>query len=272
MTTSGQIAITVLGAERHGVWIGVSEAEPGGPFQGSPLAKGVYTLLSQPSLKPELMVGAQAMASLSRAALAALATRSLSADRLRGGTLLVFGAGAEAELYARLFSSLFGVETVTVVHGNASGVGKLISTLWRSGICAAAGTPSSVQEADVVCVCVGTPDVAIDPGLLPPGVHINAPMPSSQTGQTLDSACCGEVLTVVDCQPNTDDEGHDPALRVRDGHLASSRVVGLAEVLRGDSRRTTPDEIVLFKSGGSRLADLAIARLIQRSQLSAVAG
>jgi ornithine cyclodeaminase/alanine dehydrogenase-like protein (mu-crystallin family) len=46
----------------------------------------------------------------------------------------------------------------------------------------------------------------------------------------------------------------------------------LAEVLRGDSRRTTPDEIVLFKSGGSRLADLAIARLIQRSQLSAVAG
>ncbi len=85
----------------------------------------------------------------------------------------------------------------------------------------------------------------------------------------LDTATIRRSRLVVDTRSGALNEAGDVVIPIQEGAITAEHIhAELGEVLRGDRPgRSSPDEIVVFKSVGNAMQDLALAaRVYQRAR------
>lgn len=215
--------------------ITVASANPG---RGLPLIQGVYVLFSPERLEPIALLDGAALTRIRTAAVSGVATRHLA--RKDASRLVVFGAGVQGKAHVEAMRAVREIANVTVVD--------------REG-----ANPGVVESADIICTCTTSATPVFDGALLAPGVHVNAIGAYRPTTRELDDVAISAGRVVVETRAASLVEAGDLIDPLKSGVISKDRVEELAEVVKGDRRRTD-DEITVFKSVGLASEDLAVAR------------
>lgn len=159
------------------------------------------------------------------------------------------GAGYQGLYHMRVFKSLFRIHDVCVydvVRGRAS---RLVESL-GGRVC---GLEETLETSDVVVTATTSTEPVVKGDLLRRGsvvVSIGAPRPVRELDdRTRERAGCALVDTVYGALHETDD-------------VAGLELVEIGDYLRG--RRCVFREIMLYKSVGTSLLDMAFARYVSR--------
>lgn len=203
---------------------------------------------------------------LRTAAVTALAARALV--RKPPQRLGMIGTGFEAEAQVRAVASLWPECEVTVFSPTQANrerfAGHAMRTLGRP-VTAAGSATEAVAEAEVVLLATKSKQPVLDGATIARGAIVLSIGATRPDLRELDTATLERAGTVVGDDPaQLASESGDIAEAFKAGVLEPARVVALAAV-RGDRALVRTDaarDLVVFKSVGTALQDLAIARAV----------
>ena len=229
----------------------------------------LFTLFDLEGGTPVAVMQADELTRVRTAALTALAvSRGAGATR----KLAVFGAGVQGRSHIEALVRALPFDRVDVV--DLSDVSTWCARASRQFEVAIrqCGTLAALHEADVVVTVTRSKQLLFDGALLKPGAFVAAVGTSLPDGRELDDATLGRAgRIVVEWKPQSCVEAGEIVLGRAAGAVDDARVVDLVELFSGRARwRSRDDEIVVFKSVGVGLTDLAAASLVWQ-QLGAAA-
>lgn len=199
-------------------------------------------------------------------ALRTAATSALAASvmaRKDAKSMAIIGNGAQSEFQVLAFRALLGINEVRAFDTDAEATRKLIRNL--AGVPGLVITPvASVEEAvrgaDIVTTATADKSLAevLDPGLVEPGMHINA-LGGDCPGKTeLHPDVLRAARVVVEFEPQTRIEGDIQQVG------AAFPVIELWRVLSGEvAGRESRDQVTVFDSVGFAIEDFSTLRLIR---------
>lgn len=255
-TGSGDLLIMPAWGEL-GAGVKLVTVAPDNPEQGLPLIQGVYVLFEQPSLTPVALFDAAALTALRTAAVSGVATRYLA--RQGAASLVIFGAGAQAEAHLAAMATVRPLERVRVVSRTQERARKLVERARSLGLRAEVAEPEAVRESDLVCTCTTSPEPVFPGGILAEGTHVNAVGSYKPFARELDDAALARARVVVDTRTALVESG-DLIAPLENGTIHAEAVVDLATLVSEQLGRTSDAEITVFKSVGAAFEDLVIAR------------
>ncbi|PWC75909.1 ornithine cyclodeaminase family protein [Azospirillum sp. TSH64] len=229
-----------------------------------PRTQGVYLLVDGKTGVPQvLMDSSTALGRRSGAASSALAASYLArpdADRM-----LVVGTGPLALELVEAHTAVRPLRHVLVWGRDPQKARKLAARFHRPKfrIEATADLEGAVRGADIVVCATASHSPLIRGDWLQPGQHLDLLGGVTPEMREVDDECIRRARVFVDCRNRTPDEAGDIAQPVASGVLTSDDIAGdLFELGRGErAGRRFYDQITLFKSVGTALADLCAARL-----------
>lgn len=187
---------------------------------------------------------------LRTAAATAVATELLALPDAK--TLAVFGAGIQARAHAQALMRVRRFERVLVCA--RSGAEAFAATLGAQAVDAT----TAAAEADVIVTATRSATPLFDGGLVKPGAFVAAVGSSTRAARELDDALLARAA-VIAVEWRT-------AAELEAGDLVNSvpeRWAELGELLV-TLRPRGPQDIVVYKSVGIGLEDVALARLVAR--------
>ncbi|MEW6707298.1 MAG: ornithine cyclodeaminase family protein [Pseudomonadota bacterium] len=210
--------------------------------------------------RPLAVMEANELTRLRTAGLTAMVAR-----RCAGATrkLALFGAGVQGRAHLEALAHALPFEQVDVVD-------PLDQSAWcaeasrRFGLAVRQRTPDeAVDDADLVVTVTRSRTPVFDGTRLRPGAFVAAVGTSLPTGRELDDATLSRAgRIIVEWRPQSGAEAGELVLGRLAGAVDDARIVDLAELFAGQARwRAAEQEIVVFKSVGVGLADLAAASL-----------
>ena len=187
--------------------------------------------------------------------------------------LALFGAGVQGRAHIDALMQLMPFEQACVVDtADVAPWCAEAGARWGRPVrqCAAA---EALDGADVVVTATRSKQPVFDGALLAPGAFVAAVGTSLPTGRELDDATLRRARrVVVEWKPQSLLEAGEVVIGLREGCLDESRIVDLVELHSGRARwRDGPEDIVVFKSVGIGLADLAAASVAWRALQGATA-
>lgn len=177
--------------------------------------------------------------------------------------LALIGAGLQGSAIAEALGDCFSFEQVCVADPvlNSRAASQLASRLKAHvQVC----TPEeAVREADIVVTASRSKTPVFDGAWLKPGCFVAAIGTSSPDGRELDDETMRRAgRVVVEWKPQSTVEAGEIVLSLAQNSLHPEKIVDLAEIYRGEQLwRANADEIVVFKSVGIGLVDVATAWL-----------
>jgi ornithine cyclodeaminase/alanine dehydrogenase-like protein (mu-crystallin family) len=125
-----------------------------------------------------------------------------------------------------------------------------------------ASAEAAVREAEIVVTITNAAQAVLHGAWLRPGTHINAVGSNWANRRELDDEAVRRANVVaVDDPEQAKLEAGDLLIPAAAGHFDLARMVPLGDIVAGHApRRSTPEEITLFKSLGIGLEDVAVAR------------
>lgn len=231
--------------------------------RGLPLIQGLYMLLSQGGMTPELLIDGAGLTSLRTSGVSALATRNLARPDSR--RLVVFGAGAQANAHVAAMRAVLPIEQITVIGRTPDSprAGALIEQLRADGLEVSSGGPEAVADADVICTCTTSTQPLFDDRDLRPGVHVNGVGAYRLDMTELPAQTCARSLLVVETIEAALNEAGDIVAAIHAGLLPRDGFAyTLGDVLSGGVSRTSEDQVTVFKSVGLPVEDLIVARAL----------
>ena len=181
------------------------------------------------------------------------------------GVLLVVGAGHIASLSADAYRSVLGIHTVLVHSRSAGSAQRLADRLSGQGVGARAVTdlPAAVAAADVVSCATLATEPVIRGDWLRPGTHLDLVGSFRPTMRESDDQCVRRGAVFIDT-PQAMHESGDLTQPLESGVLTPDDIRGTLSGLCSGAvpGRCAPDEITVFKSVGSALADLTAAAAV----------
>ena len=252
--------LLLMPAHGHaGTGVKIVTVAPDNPERGLPLIHGAYVLFAPGTMELEAVVDGAALTGLRTAAVSGLATRYLAGDAAR--SLVIFGAGAQANTHLDAMMAACPIESVTVVSRSSEPAEALAQRARVMGLDGRAGDPSAVATADIVCTCTTSSEPLFDGDLLPPGAHVNAVGAFEPHARELDEATVVRGRVVVEDRAAALEEAGDLIIPLRAGAIDERHIVAdLRELVAGTKVRTSTDDVTVFKSVGLALEDLAVAR------------
>jgi ornithine cyclodeaminase len=258
-TEAGPVKLSTMG----GVW----------PAEGFAGAK-VYTtiagrfnfviaLFSATTGEPLATLEANALTRWRTAAVSALAAKHLA--KPGASTLALFGTGVQAFAHARAFARAFRLAEVRVVS-RASGEAFAARLQRELGVPArATGVAGALRGADLVVTATRSATPLFDGSQVEAGAFVAAVGSSKPDTREIDDALLARAsAVVVEWKPQALREAGDLVLASSEVR-AKVPVVELGDVVAGKSvARSGPDDIVVFKSVGVGLEDVAVAGLAWR--------
>ena len=201
---------------------------------------------------------ANALSQIRTGAASGVATKYLARPESRVMTL--FGPGwqgrTQLEAIARVCPKL---ERVNVIGRSPARLAEFCEVMRQQvdvQLIPGGDPEKAVRESDIVTAITGSKDPLFDGGWLKPGTHINAAGSNYATKRELDAVTIQRSSRiVVDDLPLAKIESGD----LIHGNVDWGRVETLADVVAGNLRRTSQEEITLFESHGLALEDLAVA-------------
>ncbi|MBI3347503.1 MAG: ornithine cyclodeaminase family protein [Burkholderiales bacterium] len=196
---------------------------------------------------------------LRTAAATAVAADSLALPEAK--TLAVFGAGIQARAHAEALSRVRRFERVLVCarSGAEAFAAELAAALGLP--VAAVDAPTAAAGADVIVTATRSAVPLFDGGLVRPGAFVAAVGSSTKTARELDDTLLARAaLVAVEWHEAARQEAGDIVLAAP-GVISPDRLVELGELIVRPRVRA-PQDIVVYKSVGIGLEDVALARLV----------
>ena len=214
------------------------------------VATGVPLLLSELTLTTALRT----------AAMSAVAASALARPGVR--TMALIGNGAQSEFQALAFHHLLGVTTLRLFDTDPAATAKLQANLQCTGLRTVVcnSTAEAVRGADIVTTVTAdkTNATILTPGMLAPGMHINAVGGDCPGKTELHADVLRQAQVFVEYTPQTRIEGDIQQL------LADFVVTELWEVLAGQhTGRASDAAVTVFDSVGFALEDFSALRFLR---------
>jgi ornithine cyclodeaminase len=240
---------------------------PSNPDRGVPFIHAAYVLFDGETQAPRAVLDGEALTALRTAAVSGLATRYLAREDAH--RLMLFGAGVQAKAHLEAMTAVRPVTGVTVMSRSPGPAEDLVEEARKRGIAASVGEPDAVAKADLVCTCTTSDEPLFDGSGLRPGAHVNAVGSYQPHTRELDTEAVRRARVVVETRAVALEEAGDLLIPIEEGAIGQDHIVAdLAEVVRGRSVRTSPDDVTLFESVGMAFEDLVVARAIVQATYS----
>ncbi|HEY0956862.1 MAG TPA: NAD(P)-binding domain-containing protein [Roseateles sp.] len=192
------------------------------------------------------------------------AASAVAADLLalpNAKTLALFGAGIQARAHAEALARVRRFERVLVcarsgAQALARELGEALNLTVR-----AVDAAEAAAEADVIVTATRSATPLFDGALVKPGAFVAAVGSSTAKARELDDALLGRAsMVVVEWLTAAQQEAGD-IVQAAPGVIAPERLVELGELIV-KPRPRGPQDIVVYKSVGIGLEDVALARLV----------
>lgn len=218
----------------------------------------VILIFSTEDGRPLASFDAGAITRLRTAACTVVAARRLARPDAR--TLALFGAGTQGTAHAAQLSAALPLERILVSDPYADAtVAERLSE--QCGIPVQFAEPeAAAAQADIVVTASRSVTPLFSGSALKPGAFVAAIGSSlPHTRELDDTALRRAAAVVVEWRPQSTREAGDIVLAAADV-LPGDKVVELADVVLGTApARRDPDDIVIYKSVGVGLEDVALA-------------
>jgi ornithine cyclodeaminase len=234
--------------------------QPANPVRGLPIIQGVYVLFDMRIGQPVALLDGAALTTLRTPMISALATDALARADARSVGIIGTGPQAVAHVHAmrvvRPDADHIVVAGRTPVH-----VSKVVDQLLAAGESVTAGSYAEAAACDVVCAATRADRALFGLADVRPGAHLNLVGSYRLDLREVAADLVAGSTVVVDDVGAAKAEAGDLHLAVQEGVWSWDRIAGdLTDLAGGRLRRTSPDEITLFKSVGLAVQDLAIAQ------------
>ena len=246
---------------RSAIGVKVIMANPANAARGKPTIDGVYILMDGQTGQALAVMSARALTALRTAAVCALAASILSRQNSR--VLLMIGTGALAPHLVRAYLAIRPLETVILWGRDPRKTSALAANLSalpvelriESDLSAALGTADIISSATLARAPL------IDGRLVAPGTHVDLVGSFTPEMRESDSELFRRGHLIVDSITALQESG-DVIAPLREG-VITVPVPDLTALLRDPGKgRTRAEQITVFKSVGTGLADLAAARYV----------
>lgn len=239
---------------------------PGNRPKGLPTIQAAVVVFSDEGAPVALLEGTM-VTKLRTGAASAVASTYLS--RPESSHLLILGTGALAPFMALAHSTVRPIRNISVWGRSIDRAGKTateIRALIQSNI--KVHVTSSVRDAlvtaDIACCATSSPDPVLLGQWLRPGTFVDLVGSFSPSNREIDDEGVLRSRIFVDTFEGALVEGGDLVQPLARGVIDRTRIEGqLADLVSGRIvLRREPEDIVLFKSVGTPIEDLAAARFI----------
>jgi len=249
---------------REAIGVKVVAVAPSNRARGRPTVDGVYVLMDGETGQPLAILSARALTALRTAAVSALASSLLS--RVDAKVLLMVGTGALAPHLVRGHLAVRSLERIILWGRNLQKAGELADRL--SGLAVdievAEDLAEVLGEADIISCATLSREPLIEGARVSPGCHVDLVGSFAPDMREADIALFRRGRLVVDTDAAFGESG-DLIAPLRAG-VISRDTPDLAALLKAPALgRQGADEITVFKTVGTGLADLAVARHIVSS-------
>jgi ornithine cyclodeaminase len=244
---------------REAIGVKVLTSVPRNASRGLPTISGVYLLMDGETGQPRAVLNAAALTSLRTAAVGALAASLLA--RADARVLLVLGTGALAPHLVRAYLAVRPLQRVLVWGRDGHKAGQVVAQL--SGLPVrvevAGALAPAVGMADMICCATAARTPVIKGVWVSEGTHVDLIGSFTPAMREADTELIRRARVVVDVAAAGAESG-DLLGPLQEGAL-SLPLPDLTALLRQPNvGRTDDSQITVFKSIGTGLADLAVAR------------
>ena len=241
----------------------IATIHPGNTARGLPSVHSTYLLANAATGAPLALLDGNEITTRRTIAVSALAASYLA--REDAADLLIVGAGRIAALAAEAFAAVRSIRSVSVWNRDAVKAERLAAELRATGLQAeaAASLEGAVRRADIItCATPSTAPIVLG-DWLQPGTHLDLIGSFTPAMREADDACFARGQIYVDTRDALAEAG-DLTSPIAAGVIAADDIRGsLADLCAGRvAGRTSDDDITVFKSVGTALADLAAAALV----------
>jgi ornithine cyclodeaminase len=232
---------------------------------GLPSVHSTYLLADEATGAPVAILDGNEITARRTAAVSALAAASLA--RRSSQTMLLVGAGRVASLLPAAMREVLPIRRVLVWNRNGERAADLVRALRDQGFAAdvAGDLAAAVAASDVVsCATLATTPL-IRRAWLKPGTHLDLVGGFTPSMREADDQCIVDARLYVDTIAALSEAG-DLSQPLSAGLIEETDIVAtLSGLCSGEDKgRQCEEEITLFKSVGTAIADLAAGVLAHR--------
>jgi 1-pyrroline-2-carboxylate reductase [NAD(P)H] len=182
--------------------------------------------------------------------------------------LLICGTGNLAPYLALAHAAVRPIREIAIWGRNREKASRVVDELRATNtdldFRVAHDLEAAARSADVICCATASRDPIILGDWVTPGTHVGLIGNHERDARECDTELVVKSRVYVDSRANVLNEAGEILIPIDEGRFSEGDVVGeLSELCAGSvAGRASDDEITLFKSVGSALADLAAARLV----------
>ncbi len=239
---------------------------PDNADQGKEVLHANILLFDRKGGQPLALVEGRSVTFWRTAAMTALAADYLA--RHDAARLLVCGTGNLAPYLALAHAAVRPIREIAIWGRNPQRAARVVEQLRRDradlDFRVAEDVESAARRADVICCATASREPIIFGEWVGPGTHVGVIGNHERDARECDTELVVKSRVYVDSRANVLNEAGEILIPIGEGRFRDKDIVGeLAELCAGTvAGRGSDDEITLFKSVGSALADLAAARLV----------
>jgi len=242
---------------------------PGNAAVGRPILHSKILLFDRKTGEPLALVDGTTVTYWRTAAMAGLAADYLARKDAR--RLLVCGTGNLAPYMVLAHASVRPIDEVAIWGRNPDKAKQVIARVAERRPDLRCRVAENLEEearaADVISCVTASHTPIIHGEWVRPGTHTDFFGNHERDGRECDTEMVVKSRVYVDSRVNVLAEAGELLIPISEGRFSADDVVGeLADLCSGRvAGRGSDDEITLFKSVGTALADLAAAELVSRS-------
>ncbi len=248
-------------SERGYVGVGIACVFPGNAERDRAAGSGAYLLMSGRTGEPLAFIDGQALTAWRTAATSALASSYLS--RPDASRLLMAGAGSLAPRLIEAHAAVRPIREVLVWNRTGERAERLAKAFAAHAfkVSATDDLEGAVHGADIVSCATLAAEPLIKGAWLKPGAHLDLVGSFRPDMREADDECIRRARLFVDDRRAALADTGDLALPLAAGVIDENDIAAdLAELSQGEKAgRRFHDQITLFKSAGTGLADFAAA-------------
>jgi len=239
---------------------------PDNAGRGEEVLHANILLFDRRSGEPLALVEGRSVTFWRTAAMTALAADYLA--RRDAARLLVCGTGNLAPYLALAHAAVRPIREIAIWGRNPEKAARVVEELRRVradlDIGVAGDVEAAARHADVICCATASRTPIILGEWVGPGTHASVIGNHERDARECDTELVVKSRVYVDSRANVLNEAGEILIPISEGRFRETEIAGeLAELCTGTvAGRAGDDEITLFKSVGTALADLAAARLV----------
>lgn len=232
---------------------------PGNAALSKPLTNGSVSLFSDSDGTLEALVDYHLVTKWKTAGDSLLAAKKLA--RPEAKNILIVGAGTIGRALLEAYGAGFPGADFTIWNRSPAAALKLAED--RSGVTATDDLEMAVRRADIITVATLSFEPLIQGDWLQPGQHIDLIGAYRPDMREADDQALRRARIFVDSRKTVLDHIGELKTPLQQGVIRYSDVIAdFYDLSSGDFRRTSGDQITLFKNGGGAHLDLMTSRYI----------